>query len=151
MKNKNTVKHYGANGTTSDPREQIMWDIYVSKLNTGIDNAHKSALEAGYSEDHSRNITLQGWFKERKDKLRRKDMLSKAERNLEKVLDFEMIDDEGKINTQVASLVTTVSTTVVKTLGKDEGYSERKELTGANGEPLQITWEHNENNDTIQT
>ena len=78
-------------------------------------------------------------------------MLSKAERNLDKVLDFDMIDDEGKINTQVASLVTTVSTTVVKTLGKDEGYSERKELTGANGEPLQITWEHNENNDTIQT
>lgn len=141
----------GANGTTSDPREQIMWDIYITNVKNGIDNAKKAAIEAGYSEPHADNITLQGWFKGRKDKLRRSDMLSKAERNLDKVLDFDMIDDEGKINTQVASLVTTVSTTVVKTLGKDEGYSERKELTGANGEPLQITWEHNENNDTIQT
>lgn len=28
---------------------------------------------------------------------------------------------------------------------------QKNEHTGANGEPLQITWEHNENNDTIQT
>lgn len=131
----------GANGTTSDPREQVMWDIYTTNLAKGIDNAHKAALEAGYSEDHSRNITLQGWFKGRKDKLRRKDMLSKAERNLDKVLDFEMVDDEGKVNTPVATLVTSVSTTIVKSLGKDDGYSERKEVTGANGEKLTISFD----------
>lgn len=128
----------GANGTTSDPREQVMWDIYLSKLSHGIDNAKQSAIEAGYGESHADNITLQGWFKGRKDKLRRKEMLSKAERNLIKVLDFDMIDEEGKVNTSVASLVTTVSTTVVKTLGKTEGYSERSELTGADGKDIII-------------
>ncbi len=127
----------GANGTTSDPREQVMWDIYVSKMANGKENAYESAIEAGYSEDHSRNITIQGWFKERKDKLRRKEMLSKAERNLNKVLDFDMVDEEGKVNTSVASLVTTVSTTVVKTLGK-EAYSERQEHTGADGKDIII-------------
>lgn len=128
----------GANGTTSDPREQIMWDIYVSNLSKGIDNAYKAAVEATYSKDHAENITLQGWFKERKAKLKRKDMLSKAERNLDKVLDFEMMTDEGRVNTQVASLVIGVSTTIANTLGKEEGYSTRQELTGKNGEGIVV-------------
>jgi len=124
-----------ANQYTSDPREQVMWDIYVSKLVKGIDNAYQSALEAGYAEDTAKNVTLTGWYKERKDRLRRKDMLSKAERNLDKVLDFDMVNEEGKVDTQVASLVTGVSTTVVKTLGK-EAYSERIEQTGKDGKDL---------------
>lgn len=140
----------GANGTTSDPREQVMWDIYVSKMANGKENAYESAIEAGYSEDHSRNITIQGWFKERKDKLRRKEMLSKAERNLNKVLDFDMVDEEGKVNTSVASLVTTVSTTVVKTLGKSEGYSERSELSGVDGKDLVVQIiKYDDNTNTI--
>jgi phage terminase small subunit len=124
-----------ANQYTSDPREQVMWDIYITKLTTGIDNAYQSALEAGYAEDTAKNVTLTGWYKERKDRLRRKDMLSKAERNLDKVLDFDMVNEEGKVDTQVASLVTGVSTTVVKTLGK-EAYSERIEQTGKDGKDL---------------
>lgn len=127
-----------ANGSTSDPREQQMWDIYIAKLATGIDNAKKAALEAGYSESHSENITLQGWFKERKDKLKRKGMFSKAERNLDKVLDFELEDDNGKVNVPVASLVVGVSTTLVKTLGKEEGYSDRTEHTGKAGGAIEI-------------
>ena len=128
----------GANGVTSDPREQVMWDIYVTKLANGKENAYESAIEAGYSEDHSRNITLQGWFKERLTKLKRKDMLSKAERNLDKILDFEMNTEEGKVNTSVASLVSDVSKTIVKTLGKDEGYSDRTEHTGKDGNAIVI-------------
>ena len=72
----------GANGTTSDPREQKTWDRYVVNLTKGIDNAYQAAVEEGYSDDHARNITLQGWFKERKAKLKRKDMLSKSEKVL---------------------------------------------------------------------
>lgn len=136
MDTKPVTNPNGANGTTSDPREQVMWDIYVSKLAKGIENAYQSAIEAKYSEDHARNITLQGWFKERLAKLRRKEMLSKAERNLDKALDFDMLNDEGKVNTPVASLVLGVSTTVAKTLGKEEGYSERIEQTGKDGKDL---------------
>lgn len=128
----------GANGTTSDPREQKMWDIYITNIANGVENAYKAAVEAGYSKDHAENITIQGWFKERKAKLRRKDMLSKAERNLDKVLDFEMMTDEGKVNTQVASLVIGVSTTVASTLGKEEGYSTRQEMTGKDGKDFEV-------------
>lgn len=124
-----------ANQYTPDEREQKCWDFYVESLNNGQPNAYESAIKAGYAKDTAKNITLTGWYKERLDKLRRKGMLSKAERNLDKVLDFDMIDEEGKINTQVATLVTGVSTTVVKTLGK-ESYSERTEQTGKDGKDL---------------
>ena len=128
-------KPYTSNGTISDPREQDCWDNFVKN---NLENAYQSALSAGYSDDSARNITTRDWFKERLGRLKRKDMLSKAERNLDKVLDFKMKDEEGKVITPIASLVVGVSTTIVKTLGKDDGYSERSELTGKDGEKLEI-------------
>ena len=125
----------GANGTTSDPREQVMWDLYVGNK---LENAYQCAIDAGYEDATARQITVRSWFLERKAKLKRKDMLSKAERNLDKILDFDMNTDEGKVNTSVASLVSDVSKTIVKTLGKDEGYSDRTEHTGKNGDAIQI-------------
>jgi len=103
----------GANGTQSDPREQICWDFYVKSIQENRENAYKSAIDAGYAEDTARNITMNEWFKERLRKLKRKEMFSKAERNLDYVLDM-----------------------VAKTLGKEEGYSERTELTGKDGKDL---------------
>lgn len=126
----------GANGTTSDPREQVMWDIYVTNLSKGIENAMQSAIEAGYSEDHARNITLQGWFKERKSKLRRKDMLSKSEKVLDQTLDMDTTDKEGRIDPQLHKIKVDVAKTVVTTLGKNDGYSTRSEVTGVDGESL---------------
>ena len=38
----------GANGTTSDPREQIMWDFYVDSIRENRVNAYESAIKAGY-------------------------------------------------------------------------------------------------------
>ena len=70
----------GANGTQSDPREETCWNIYIENLTKGKENASFAAKKAGYSDEHARNITLQGWFKERLSKLRRKEMLSKARR-----------------------------------------------------------------------
>lgn len=128
-------KPYSSNGSTSDPREQKMWDIYTAKLLKNTDNAYEAAVDAGYSEDHSRNITLQGWFKERKAKLRRKDMLSKAERNLDKALDTPYENDEGKIMPDVMRIVIDVSKTIASTLGKED-YSTRTEQTGADGKDL---------------
>jgi hypothetical protein len=127
---------HGANGTTSDPREQVMWDIYVTKLSKGIENAMESALDAGYSEDHARNITLQGWFKERKARLKRKDMFSKSEKVLDETLDMDTTDKEGRTDPQLHKIKVDVAKTVVTTLGKDEGYSSRSELTGKDGAPL---------------
>lgn len=127
----------GANGTTSDPREQITWDNYVAKLSKGIENAYESAIEAGYSEDSARNITMRDWFKERLGKLKRKDMLSNSEKKLARTLEYEVEDKEtGKIQTDLLRIQVDVAKTLVSTLGKDEGYSTRSEVTGKDGKDL---------------
>jgi len=64
-------------------------------------------------------------------------MLSKAERNLDRVLDTKYKNDEGKILPDVMRIVVDVSKTVVTTLGK-EHYATREELTGKDGEPFNL-------------
>jgi len=124
-----------ANQHTSDPREQIMWDIYVSNITKGIENAYQAAIEAGYAEDTAKNITLTGWYKERKDKLRRKEMLSKAEKVLDRTLTLEPVDEKGEIKVDLLRVQTDVAKHVTNTLGKEE-YSTRSELTGKDGKDL---------------
>lgn len=126
----------GANGTTSDPREQVMWDFYIENLSKGFDNAKDAALKAGYSEPHADNITLQGWFKGRQDKLRRKEMLSDAEKVLKNTLKYKVVKDSGEVKTELLRIQTDVAKHITKTLGKNEGYSERTEHTGADGKDL---------------
>lgn len=130
----------GANGTTSDPREQKCWDFYVEGIAKGQVNAYEAGKKAGYSEDHSRNITMQGWFKGRIDSLERKEMLSLAEKVLMKTLKYktEKIDDKGEeiIKSDVLRIQVDASKHITSTLGKDKGYSSRSELTGKGGKDL---------------
>ena len=123
----------GANQYTSDPREQICWDNYIKTILNGQENAYQSAIDAGYEEATARQITVRSWFIERKDKLRRKDMLSKAERNLDKTLDLVCVNDEGKIVPELLKIQVDVSKTIVQTLGKNEGYSTRTETDVTSG------------------
>jgi hypothetical protein len=117
----------GANGTTSDPREQIMWDYYVDGIRQNKTNAYEAAIKAGYSKSHSENITLQGWFKEKLEDLERKDMLSKAEKKLAKTLTYEVETQEGKIQTDLLRIQTDVAKHLTSTLGKNKGYSTKIE------------------------
>ena len=121
----------GANSTTSDPREQKCWEFYLETLIGNKGNAYASAKKAGYAETTSKTITTRDWFKERLAKLRRKGMLSKAERNLDKVLDTSYENDEGKIQPDVMRIVVDVSKTVATTLGK-ESYSSKVEQEHSN-------------------
>lgn len=128
-----------ANQHTNDEREQKCWDFYIESVVNGTENGYESAIKAGYSEDHSRNITMQGWFKERLSKLKRKDMLSKAERVLEKTLTYSTEDEEGNPKADILRIQTDVAKHVTSTLGKNEGYSTRTEIAGKDGEPIQHT------------
>lgn len=137
----NITNPNGANETTSDPREQKTWDIYVTKLANGIDNAYQSALEGGYEKSTAKNITMRGWFKDRKEELERKDMLSDAEKVLRKTLRYNVEKTnketgETEIKTDLLRIQTDVAKTVATTLGKDKGYSTRIENTGKNGQDL---------------
>ena len=120
----------GANGTTSDPREQICWDIYVENLSQGIDNAYKAAIEAGYEDKTARQITVRRWFIERNEDLERKNMLSDAEKVLRKTLRYKTdeVDDKGveKIKVDLLRVQADVAKTIVTTLGKKH-YSNKGE------------------------
>lgn len=127
MAEESKANPFGANGTQSDPREQVMWDNYIQSIANGRENAYQAAIDAGYEESNAKNITMRGWFKERLGKLKRKEMLSKAERNLDEVLDLE-VEQEGKINPQLLKIKTDTSSLIVKTLGRNDGYSEKTEI-----------------------
>lgn len=128
----------GANGTTSDPREQVMWDFYVEGITNGQENAYAAAIKAGYEEATARQITIRSWFIERKEKLRRKEMLSSAEKVLKKTLEYEPVNEEGKIDNQLLSIQNKTAQFIAETQGKNDGWSKRTELAGPNGEKLTI-------------
>lgn len=117
----------GANQYVLDPRQKMCWDLYINPKSETFGNAYQSALKAGYEKTSSTIITTENWFIE---KLRRLNLLSKAERNLDNILDLPLEDK--------ANIVLDASKFVAKTLGKDEGYSERTEHTGKDGEAIEV-------------
>jgi hypothetical protein len=116
----------GSNQYNLDPRQKLCWDLYINPKSTTFGNGLQSAIKAGYDDEYAEQITTRPWFLE---KVRRLNLLNKAERNLDNILDLPL---EEKAN-----LVLDASKFVAKTLGKEEGYSERTELTGKDGEQLQ--------------
>lgn len=128
MTGKNKPNPNGANKTTSDPREQTCWDLYVESINAGKENAYQAAIDAGYAEDSARNITLTGWFKERKEKLKRKELVSKAEKVFIKTLDYKTDNGKGKIDSQLLRVQTDVAKFIASTQGKNDGYGNLPEL-----------------------
>ena len=130
----------GANGTTSDPREQVMWDFYVDSIRENRTNAYESAIKAGYEEATAKQITIRRWFIERLEDLERKDMLSKAEKKLAKTLTYDVEDKEtGKVQTDLLRIQTDVAKHLTSTLGKNKGYSTRTE-TDLTTKGEAITW-----------
>lgn len=123
--------------------QQKAWDFYVQTVIAGKPDMTNSGIKAGYTPSSAGRITTQKWFKDRKKKLDRMGMLSDAEQNLKKLLNTPWMVQKQKngekvleLDTEVARLVLDVSKTIVKSLGKDEGYSERSEVTGKGGEPI---------------
>lgn len=142
---KNMSNVSSSNQHTSDERESLCWDLYVESIANGTPNAYQSAIQAGYSQSHAENITLQGWFKERLQKLKRRDLLSKAEKVLDETLemdDTEPILVEGEVidrkrNPALTKIKQDSAKFLAERLGKEEGYSTRHEMTGKNGENLE--------------
>jgi hypothetical protein len=123
----------GANGTTSDPREQTCWDLYVESIAKGQVNAYQSAIQAGYEESSAKNITLRGWFKERLEELERKDMLSNAEKVLAKTLKYSTEDKDGNVKVDLLRVQLDASKHLTSTLGKNKGYSTKVETDLTSG------------------
>lgn len=121
----------GANQEIQDPRQELTWKFYIQGLIQGRPNAKAAALRAGYGEKFAGNVVNTKWWKERKAKLRRKNMMTRAEYNLSKLLrmdysNIKVLEDGSKqevIDKDLVRIVADTSKFIAQTLGKDEGYS----------------------------
>lgn len=117
-----------------DLRQKKMWDFYVDPHSDTYANALQSAVKAGYSDTYAHNITNQRFFR---IKVRRLGMLNRAEKVLKRTLIMNTQDpDTGKEQADLLRIQVDVAKHITKTLGKDEGYSERSEVTGKDGTPI---------------
>jgi len=135
MEGNNPPNPNGANGTTSDPREQVMWDFYIESILENRENAYESAIKAGYEKGTAKTITVRRWFIERLEDLERKNMLSDAEKVLRKTLKYKTEDQDGNVKTDLLRIQTDVSKHLTSTLGKNKGYSTKveNEVTNPDG------------------
>lgn len=78
----------GANQYLLDPRQRKCWQAYINPNSKTFGNATQSAIAAGYEPDYADQITTVDWFK---GKVRRLNMLGKAEKVLEDMLDMPVI------------------------------------------------------------
>lgn len=127
----------GANQYQLDPRQKLCWDSYINPRSETFGNATQSAIKAGYEPDYADQITTVEWFK---GKLRKLNMLGKAENVLDKTLTYNPVDDEGKIKVDLLRVQTDVAKHITSTLGKDEGYSTKQEIDHTTkGEKIEMT------------
>ncbi len=88
-KTKNISNPNGANQHTPDERQQKCWEFYLETILKGVKNAKQSAIKAGYTAGQAKNITAQGWFREKEASLVRKEILSESEKVLKNSGDEE--------------------------------------------------------------
>ncbi len=107
------------------PQQIEFLKYYLDPKGETYSNATRSAIKAGYSQDYADNLTslMPDWLSENIG--RRKRMLVKAENRL-----------EASIDSQDERVALDASKFVAKTIGKDEGYTERTEITGNKGKDL---------------
>lgn len=137
-----------ANQYVLDPRALACWEYYTDPKSETFGNATRSGIKAGYYDEYSEHITQAQWFCV---KLRRLNMLSKAEKVLDDYLEMDDFDEikvgKTKIkkkNPALAKIKQDTAKFLAERIGKAEGYSTRQELTGANGKELKITWENSQ-------
>ena len=118
-----------------DPRQVAFMEYFFEPKSETFGNCLQSALKAGYSDGYAEQLTsrLPNWLKESFDKLKRKGMLTKAEHNLFKLLDVDENDP------RLVAIKADISKFVASRLGKAV-YSERTELSGKDGEPINLKW-----------
>jgi len=134
--NPNKVNQY----TPPDPRQSLFLSYYIDPKSETFSNAYRSALKAGYEEEYASTILNQdlAWLSE---SLSDASLLNKAEKRLNQILDFEPVDEEGKIDNSLIANQMKAVTLVAKGIGKSK-YSERVEQTGKDGAPLQVVFDN---------
>jgi len=117
-----------------NPQQEKFVALYTDPKSDTFANALQSALEAGYKQEYAENIThlMPDWLSESIGDMK---LLQKAERVLNKTLDYETSDAEGKIDSALLRTQTDVAKFISERLNKSK-YSARTEQTGPDGKDL---------------
>jgi hypothetical protein len=109
----------GSNQYLLDPRQKLCWESYTNPKSETFGNAYKSALKAGYEESTALQITTEKWFTE---KVRRMNLLGKAEKVLDETLEYDVMNGGDKIDSSIARVKVDAAKHVTQLRGKEEGY-----------------------------
>lgn len=131
------------------PRQRDFIRFYFSPKEKTFGNALQSALKAGYTREYAESILCKDlvWLADFVGKKKR--LLTKAENALEETLDMPVEvqriegygeDKEVIVRTEPALVKIKQDTAkfIAETVGKEEGYSKRTELTGKDGKAIEI-------------
>lgn len=120
-----------ANQWIADPRQEKFLSAYLDPKSPTWSNALQSALHAGYEQEYAENIThlMPTWLS---DAIGDSALISKALVNLQEALDGYMDTEQGPKQIKWKATESTL-----KSLLKEK-FSERRELTGKNGDPIEI-------------
>lgn len=118
------------------PQQELFLSLYTDPKSDTFGNATQSAIKAKYTQDYADNIMalLPDWLSENIGDMRR---LRKAEKNLEEVQNFDVITDDGKVDTNLLDKRIKVDMFLAERLDKQK-YSTRSEHTGKNGGAIEI-------------
>lgn len=120
----------GANQYQVDPRQALFLANYLNPKSETFSNALQSALKAGYSQEYAESILTKDldWLAE---SVGNEKMVKKAEKVIDEMLDLDSSEPQlVKIKQDTAKFVTS-------RLAKQK-WSERTEVTGANGKDLPV-------------
>lgn len=108
------------------PQQELFLSYYTNPKSETFSNAVQSALKAGYEETYANNITalMPDWLLENIGDMKR---LRKAEKVLDNTLDYEPVDEKGKIDTSLLAIQNKTAQFVTERLDKDK-YSTKKEI-----------------------
>ena len=118
------------------PQQEEFLFQYTNPKSSNFGNAVQSALQAGYTETYANNITglMPEWLFENIGDMKR---LRRAEKNLSEVQELSVIDENGKVDTQILDKRIKVDIFVAERLNKAK-YSSRTEHTGENGDAIKV-------------
>lgn len=119
-----------------NPQQELFLYYYTNPKSETFSNAVQSALKAGYTETYANNITglMPDWLFENIGDMRR---LKKAEKNLDEVQNMVVIDEEGKVDSNLVDKRIKVDMFLAKALNKKK-YGDKVDVT-SDGEKLQNT------------
>lgn len=118
------------------PQQEEFLFQYTNPKSPNFGNATQSALKAGYAQEYAENIThlMPEWLSENLGDMKR---LRRAEKNLSEVQELSVIDENGKVDTQILDKRIKVDMFVAERLNKGK-YSNRTEHTGEGGEAIKV-------------